>query len=45
MDLREVQCKDMDWIQMAQLRNQCEQRTLENGKEPSDFIKSKEILH
>jgi hypothetical protein len=39
MDLREIEWGDMDWIDLAQGRDSCEQ-----GNEPSSFIKYWEVL-
>jgi hypothetical protein len=41
MDLREIGSGGMDWIDLAQDRNQ---GSCENGNEPSGFIKFWEVL-
>jgi hypothetical protein len=36
IDLKELVCEDVDWIQLAQYRDQCQ--TCERGNEPSSSI-------
>jgi len=42
MDLQELGCGCMDWIELAQDRDKCQE--LECGNEPSGFIKCGEFL-
>jgi hypothetical protein len=44
IDLKEIRCKGMDWLHLAEERDQLQALVNVVGSEPSDSIKYKEFL-